>query len=303
MRETSDSALPRSVLGYAVGGRARRAGPGPAPKVCAPEIASRTAWPIRPLPFHACWRASRRRPSSSVPATSARSTSSTTKAGFGAEERGRHLVAHRGALQRRGAGQLAEEPVEPAVALGRAGGRVLDGLHRGEVRAVRGRHAGGVHRRERAGVPHRQQRRERRVQAEHRVGRQQRRVGYADARARGVVGGVAVRHDEREAVGGAAQRQQDEHRAERGGQPVRGAAGDGVRPRAGAAEAGAEGERTAGEGGAAEEGTPAQREACLVVVGAAAGAGAWGYVGWSCQHARWSGESRTAASRRGKPHW
>ena len=100
----------------------------------------------------------------------------------------------------------------------RAGVGVLDLLHRGEVRAVRRGQAGRVHGGHLAGGPERQQRLERRVQAEHAVLGEQRVGRDGDAGPGRVVDRVGVRDDERQPVAGAAQREHDEDRGRgRGG--------------------------------------------------------------------------------------
>ena len=271
IRETSDSAWPSPLEGYAVAGAPAGVSRA-APKVCAPEIASRTARLIGLLPRHACARDASRRPSSSAPATLAWSTRPTTKAGCAPKSEVGAWLPIAVPCSGERAGQLAQQAVEPAGALGRAGGGVLDGLHGREVRPVGCGHAGGVHGGQRAGVPHRQQRGQGGVQPEHRVRCEQRGVGDRQARSRGVVDRVGVRDDEREAVGRATQREDHQHGAARRGQPGCAAAGDGVRRRAGARERRAERDGAAGEGGA-EQCASAQGQPRLVVVGAAAGSG------------------------------
>ena len=114
----------------------------------------------------------------------------------------------------------ADEPVQPAHSLARPRVGVLELLHRREVRAVRRRQPGRVHRRDLAGVPQGQQGREVGVQAEEGVGDEELVLRDRDVGSRRVVRRIAVRHDEREAVGRSAQGEHDEHRGrgdDRGG--------------------------------------------------------------------------------------
>ena len=120
------------------------------------------------------------------------------------------FIACRGELSPSGQPDQAVEPAGP----GRRPGRgVLELLHRGEVRAVRGRQAGGVDPTQLAGAPERQQRRERRVHAEEGVRRDQLVLGDRDAGTGFVVDRVAVGDDQAHAVGGAAQGQHDQDAA------------------------------------------------------------------------------------------
>ena len=138
----------------------------------------------------------------------------------GAERGGRadHRGRQQGRAQRDGVvrcrgGVDADQPVDPADAGGRARVGVLDLLHRLEVAAVGYRQTDGVDGAERAGVPHRHQVGERRVQPEARVGAEERALGHEDRGA--VVGEVVVvdaaRHHHGEAVGSPAQAQDDDH--------------------------------------------------------------------------------------------
>ena len=176
--------------------------------------------------------------------------------------------AHGDRLQRRGPGHVADEAVQPAHALGGTGGGVLDGLHRCEVRAVRHGQAGGVHRAHPALLPQRQQRGERRVQAEEVVLGHEPVGRHRDPRARAVVDRVAVRHDQGQAVGGAAHR---EHHEDVGGARRRGrcAGADGDDGRA-------HRHGGAGQAEAAQEAAPAQVGAAELRARAVAGAGSRG---------------------------
>ena len=150
---------------------------------------------------------------SSSPGIRTESTSPADITGSGPNsEVGDDAAADVEALERRAAGVGADQPVEPADAGVGAGVGVLDLLHRGEVRAVRRRQPGRVDGGQLAGVPQRQQRRELGVQPEHAVLGEQPVGRDGDPRAGRVVDGVGVRHDQRQPVGGAAQREHDQHR-------------------------------------------------------------------------------------------
>ena len=247
--------------GRRVGGRAGGQVAGRRRRSRAPAIASRTARPIGGVALpRVLERARRRRPSSSRRRRPRRwSTRPTTNAGFGAEERGRAPGCPSrcpAAARRPGSSPSSRlsQPLRARRARGRrprsppsrrsASGWAPAGRWRARRRACRRSTSGAAARAPGAG-------RTCASGASSAVWR------YADARARGVVGGVAVRHHQREPVGGAAQRQQHQHRAGRRGQAGRGAAGDGVRPRAGAGEPGpraiAPPARAAAEQGAAAE--------------------------------------------------
>ncbi len=98
-----------------------------------------------------------------------------------------------------------------------AGVGVLDLLHCGEVRAVRGGQARRVHRSQATRVPQREQWRQLGMETEHAVLAQQPVRGHRDPGPSLVVDRVCVGDHQREAVAGSAQREDHQDRAGRGG--------------------------------------------------------------------------------------
>ena len=185
------------------------------------------------------------------------------------ERRGRRARPHAQPADRGDARQLTDEPVEPSDTRSRPRIGILHQLHGGEVGAIGDPHAGGVHRAQLSGLPHREQRPERRVEAEGVVPGQQRTARDGDGGTRLVVGPVAVRHHEREPVRGSPQGQHhdDRRRRETGGRG------------GGRHEGRAEGHHAAGGGSGAEEAAPGHPGGTEVAAGRGCGSSSREVVG------------------------